>query len=510
MAADATQYLLPDGIGLDAAVERLATRLDLAGGGDATVERTFYDTFDGRLHAAGLALIAQAGRLTAAAGPSYRELAGVVGVAGERLFVSDLPRGRVRELLEPIVEMRALQPTARTRARVVRLGVRNEDEKTVVRLLVEAPVAAGVGAAEGVQLRPRVHVVPVRGYDRALARVRRTLAGRLGLEPSELAPHAEAIAAAGGSPSGYQTKLDLQLSGRDPAAAGAAKAFAEMLRVIELTLPGTVTDVDTEFLHDLRVAVRRTRSVQRQVSGAFPPERWRWFRDEFRWLGQVTGPTRDLDVLLIDFDRLGASLPGARAGELAPLGELLRQRRADARGRMVTALESQRTRTLLAEWAEFLRTASASTDGGSSLGEIVGGRIRAVYRAMRRAGAAIDETTPAERLHDLRKQGKELRYLLETFASLFPAEAVRPTVKSLKALQETLGEFQDREVQATTLRGLGDELATVDGGPGALLALGVVLERVEAESVAARGEFAARFAVFAAGGQRAIIRDGFR
>jgi CHAD domain-containing protein len=510
MAADATQHLLPAGIGLDAAVERLGTGFDLTVGAAATVERTFYDTFDGRLHAAGLALIAQDGRLIAVTVPSYIELAGVTAQPGERLFASDLPSGRLRELLEPIVEVRALGATARTRGQVIRIGVCNDDAKTVVRLVLEAPEAVGNGGQNWVDLRTRVHVVAVRGYDRALQRVRRTLAGKVGLEVSELAAHAEAIVSAGGLPGGYQTKLDLRLSGRDPAAAGAATAFGEMLRVIELTLPGTLADIDTEFLHDLRVAVRRTRSVQRQLGGAFPQERWRWFRDEFRWLGQVTGPTRDLDVLLIDFGRLGASLPSARAGELEPLGGLLRRQRAVAYERMVAELESERTRTLLAEWAEFLRTVPAATQGGPSLSEIVGGRIRAVYRAMRRAGEAIDEATPAERLHDLRKQGKELRYLLETFSSLFAADAVRPTVKSLKALQETLGEFQDREVQANTLRGLGGELATVAGGPAALLALGVVLERVEAESMSARGEFAERFAVFAGAGQRALIRDGFR
>ena len=63
-------------------------------------------------------------------------------------------------------------------------------------------------------------------------------------------------------------------------------------------------------------------------------------------------------------------------------------------------------------------------------------------------GAAIDDASPPEALHDLRKKGKELRYLLEFFAGLYPAEVVKPMVKTLKALQDTLGRFQDREVQA--------------------------------------------------------------
>ena len=71
---------------------------------------------------------------------------------------------------------------------------------------------------------------------------------------------------------------------------------------------------------------------------------------------------------------------------------------------------------------------------------------------MVRDGSAIDDDSPAEDLHDLRKKGKELRYLLEFFAALFPADTVKPMVKTLKALQDTLGRFQDREVQAHVLR----------------------------------------------------------
>jgi CHAD domain-containing protein len=513
MAADTTQYLLPEGVGLDAAVERLAGRLDLAVEGAAPFERTFYDTFDGRLHAAGLALIGEDGRLVAAEGASYRELAGGPGPAGSRVFAWDLPAGRVRDLVEPIVEVRALVPIGRVRGRRQAGRVRNSDEKTVVRLVVEADVAS-VGDGE-VALRPRVHVIGVRGYDRALGRVRRALAEDLGFEPSELPVHDEAVRADGGAPGGTSSKLDLRLSADEPAGGGAASALGEMLRTIELTLPGVVDDVDSEFLHDFRVAVRRTRSVQRQLAPVFPADRLGWFRGEFRWLGQATGPTRDLDVLLLDLGRVRAELPGGRGAELEPLAALLRRRRELDWRRMVEALESERTGSLLAGWSAFVaelgsRPGGDGAAGGRSLGEVVGRRIRAVYRQMRRAGREIDDRAPADRLHDLRKQGKELRYLLEIFAGLYPAEAVRPTVKALKALQETLGRFQDREVQATMLRALGTELAAAEGGPAALIALGAVLERVEAESVAARAEFGERFAVYASPAMRTLVREAFR
>ena len=532
MPVHASQYLVPEGIGLDAAVAQLAARLDVASGPAEPVERTFYDTFDGRLHAAGLVLIGAGGRLVAAAGPSYAEVAAALGRPADRIFAGDLAGDRLWEVVAPIVDVRALVPIARVRGRARWLRVLNADAKTVVRLVVEtAAVVVGGGAPE-VGLRTRLLMTGVRGYDRALARVGRVVGERMGWEASELRLHDEAVRARGGTPGGVSSKLDLRLTGAEPAAVGTAIALGSMLATIEATLPGTVGDVDSEFLHDLRVAVRRTRSVARQLAAVFPADRLGRFREEFRWLGQVTGPTRDLDVLLMDFDRMRAMLPPGRAAELEPLGGLLRARRAEEFDRMAGELRSGRTRAVLDDWGAFLeelrrgggagvggRGGGAGSDGrggsddgraGEPLHALVGGRIRRIYGRMRRAGQAIDEMTPAEALHDLRKQGKELRYLLEIFAGLFPAEAVRPTVKTLKALQETLGEFQDREVQATMLRSLGGELAVADGGPAALLALGVVFERIHAESRAARADFAERFAGFTTPAERAVVKESFR
>ena len=58
------------------------------------------------------------------------------------------------------------------------------------------------------------------------------------------------------------------------------------------------------------------------------------------------------------------------------------------------------------------------------IGELAGERIRKVYRRMVKMGRAIDGASPAEDYHELRKKGKELRYLLELFgAPLYPTRS---------------------------------------------------------------------------------------
>ena len=60
------------------------------------------------------------------------------------------------------------------------------------------------------------------------------------------------------------------------------------------------------------------------------------------------------------------------------------------------------------------------------------------------------------------------------------------------------------------LRGLGDEVAALERGPAALMAMGLVVARLEGDQAAARAEFAERFAAFASEQQQALVRETFR
>ena len=136
-------------------------------------------------------------------------------------------------------------------------------------------------------------------------------------------------------------------------------------------------------------------------------------------------------------------------------------------------------------------------------------RIAKVYKRIVKAGKRIDDSSPPQALHELRKQGKELRYLLELFTSLYAAHVTKPMLRTLRALQEMLGQFQDREVQAQLIRSLGEEVRTLDDGAAALLAMGQLVYRLEEQQAEARARFAERFAAFASSRQRALVRETF-
>jgi CHAD domain-containing protein len=258
-------------------------------------------------------------------------------------------------------------------------------------------------------------------------------------------------------------------------------------------LEGAIDGRDPDALHDLRVAVRRSRSLQRQLRGAFPAAELRRVRAELKLVQGVTGEPRDLDVLL---DELGEPAGG---GALEPLRAVLRERREEARDAMVRALRSERCGQLLESWAALLATLSAlpeedRPDAARPIGEVTAARIAHVHGQMARLSRRLDEASPPERYHELRKKGKELRYLLELLgAALYPRDAVRPPIRALKELQDVLGRHQDREVQAAAIRSMADAVGARPGGAAALIATGELLARLRADEQAAREEFRARF-----------------
>ena len=331
-------HLLPSG----SDIALLSEHLDVRAGRASSSTATFYDTFDGRLHADGVALRHEGGTLALLDRETEEELATGPGTAARRLFDHDLPDA-LRERLADVIEMRALTPVARVQTRRTPVAVLNSDAKTVVRLTVE----------EHPSLQTRLRATAVRGYDSDLERVLDVLA-ELELQPATVPLVDEAIVARGGTPAGTSAKINVALDPEAPATTAAAAIFTRLVEVIGENLPGTLDDVDSEFLHDLRVAVRRSRSLQRQFAGVYP-SRLQHFRDEFKRLQAETGDLRDLDVYLLDFDELRAMLPEQMRADLVPLRDLLAARRARALTATRRALKSKRTEDALAEWLTFVQ-----------------------------------------------------------------------------------------------------------------------------------------------------------
>jgi CHAD domain-containing protein len=510
-----SEFLAPDQISLDAAAELLGARLQVQPGEAHETDRTFYDTFDGLLWDGGRSVVHEGGRVSVIERATGLEEVGEAMAQPTRpLLVADLGPGRLREALAPMIKLRALLALVHVHSRARALNVLDDERKTVVRMTFEEP-AVIASSSRHIPLRPRLRLAPVRGYADELDRVARELTETLGFRAADQPLADEAVRAAGGVPGGISTKVELALAPTQRADAAAAAVLRALLEVIAANLEGTIAGIDPEFLHDFRVSVRRSRSVQREFKKVFPSAPLSYFRDEFKWLQQATGDARDLDVYVLEFDELAGLVPEATQADLAPLLRVLEDRRRDARRQMARDLRSDRASKLFQDWAAFLEElVELPLDDRETarrpVANVAGARIVKVYRRMVKMGSAITPFSPAEEFHALRKRGKELRYLLELFgAPLFSGDVVKPMIKSLKGLQDLLGRHQDREVQISLLRSLSDEFAARPGGPAALLATGVLIEHLGADEQQARAEFSERFEAFASGAQRKRVKAVF-
>lgn len=515
------ELALPGGMVANDVFAALRAVMGVAADAASTAEWTYLDTFDGRLRRTGFALehARRTGTLRLVTVDTRTVEATAVLPAARRsgAFVADLPEGPVRSAIAGVVEMRVLLPKARVTAAREDARLLDPEGKTVGRVRLERPALLQSGH-EPAPLIARLSLVPVLGYDRAFQRVADLLERMHGLRPPDRPLYDEAVVAAGGVPGGVSAKVSVGLAPDMRADVATVALCRRLAEIVESNLPGTLADVDTEFLHDLRVAVRRTRSVLREMKGVLPAEAAERARADLRWVQEVTGPTRDLDVHLLGWADTVASLPPRAATDIAPLLDMLAGRRKEAFGGMRRQLRSRRFAAAWAGWTQLLTDADvavvrAPDDGRPNaarpVAEVAGRRIAAVHRAMVRMGSAIDDGSPPEALHDLRKRGKELRYLLELYGQLWPQEVITAMISTMKSLQDVLGRFQDDEVQAEYLRSLAPDLATTDRGTDAVIALGQLIGGLLGDQREARTSFARQFAPFASRHTRALVRATF-
>jgi CHAD domain-containing protein len=242
---------------------------------------------------------------------------------------------------------------------------------------------------------------------------------------------------------------------------------------------GTRSGGDPEDLHQMRVAVRRMRAVL-AAAGDAVDRRWAdQLRAELRWLGQVLGPVRDLDVLI---ERLRGESADFSADERdaveALLCGLVRKRRT-ARQRLLRTLRSARYAALVTALEEAVAAGPpAAADQVVPLD-----LVRRPYRKAVRQVRKVDQDGSDEALHALRIRGKRLRYAAELIEPE-QGRPVRKLVKAVTALQDVLGEHQDAVVASARLR----ELAA-GAEPEQALVAGRLVEREAGRRSAARADW---------------------
>lgn len=465
-------------------------------GGTATLDDTYFDTPDWRIHRA--RYTCRLRRKNGAAELTLKAMAEAEGgIRSRREITAALPGaeadplaapGRAGEALRAVCGRQPLQPlfrlvTTRTTYHVA------DDQGRLAEVALDETAIPLEGEEPARLTRVEVEVPPG-ALDRARPFVDAMVAA-CSLGPAATAKFEAALVATGLRP---PPAPDFGPEGVDPSMTAGHVAYAvlrKQFRVFLANEPGTRLGEDIEALHDMRVATRRLRAAMAAFRPYLSP-RLLAFRDQFGWVAGALGQVRDLDVQLERMDEWRAGFPPERAHTLDAIEALLRRRRDAARRRMLQVLDSRRYERLCERFAAVLRAGPPRSiaPGRVPILAVAPDLVERRYRKVRRLGDRIKKSSPPEAYHLLRIEAKKLRYALEFVGNGIYGRPALEFSARVTALQDVLGLHQDAYVAIEML----EELAESAGRrlePAALMAMGILAERYRQSAAELRARFPA-------------------
>lgn len=232
--------------------------------------------------------------------------------------------------------------------------------------------------------------------------------------------------------------------------------------------PGVRLGEDIEELHDMRVASRRLRAAMGIFRSSFQKSVIKKFRKGLQKTGRELGKVRDLDVflekLVLDIDNF------SEIDEIGirPLYTHWEQKRNNAQSDLVRYLDSEKYANFLCGFKHFLDTpfyAAKETKPRGNASKTVQTELPVILIELSARVENFDfdvEQASIFRLHDLRIEAKKIRYAVEFFREILDEESEQ-VIKSLKIIQDHLGDLNDAQIAATLIESYLDD--TRSGAP---------------------------------------------
>ncbi|MFC8090804.1 CHAD domain-containing protein [Streptomyces sp. NPDC057301] len=417
--------------------------------GVAQLDATYYDTADERLAASSITLRRRTGGSDAGWHLKFPVAPGVRDEVQAPL--SDTLPDTLAGLVRSRVRDTELVPMVRLRSERDMRHLVDADGGLLAEVSVDAVQAERLAGGSSTAQWTEIEVELADGVDpKVLDKVEKRLR-KAGVRPSESASKlARALAETA-------PKKLAPVSVEDPVTAGdhvLAYVRAQRDAIVELD-PAVRQDVE-DSVHSMRVATRRMRSTFKSFGKVLDRAVTDPIGDELKWLAGELGVDRDREVLN---ERLSAALDEVpHTLVYGPVAERLSHWAGDRPGgassRLIGVLDSHRYLALLDAIDGLLADPPLLKAAGKEPGNAL---PKAVRKDFGKVSALVEQALELEpgsdrdvAIHEARKKTKRTRYAAEAAVPALGKPA-KSLVKTMKSLQNLLGEHQDSVMARQTL-----------------------------------------------------------
>lgn len=468
---------------------------------EETATFTLFDTFDQSLRCARRVLIEFDDKLELWE-PDGTILSQPAEHSGK--FVSDMTNGPVKHALSDLPALRRLMAICTGQMRLSDLALIDDEKKTQARaslrlLFTDGSASTAVATLQG-----------LRGYDKAWSQLTNRTRACRGTPLAEGDLYAQLLP--GQVP--YVAKPDVSVGKNEETFDAATDIIAAYIPVARQNEAGIVSDIDTEFLHDYRIALRKIRSVLSLFKGVYAEDQTRELKARFSALMIPTGRLRDLDVYLLERGDFYEFVPDSLHGGLDRMFAMFADERQEAQKFLSGHLRSKSYEAEIEQLARLFDSRKRLKRGPNAdlpAYDFACKLIWKRYRKICKIAAGINADTKDEEVHRLRIHCKKLRYLMEFFGPVFPKSSFKSLIKPLKRLQDNLGLFNDYSVQQDSLREFLTGLETQNRAGGLEIAqsVGALIAVLHQRQLTERAKVVESFAGFNSRETQNTFRDLF-
>ncbi|WP_258030639.1 CHAD domain-containing protein [Campylobacter concisus] len=215
--------------------------------------------------------------------------------------------------------------------------------------------------------------------------------------------------------------------------------FLSIFKEIKRLKSDYLQDHDEEILHNLRVNLRKVRSLLKIFNGVFDEKVTLFFGENFKILANSTNKKRDLDIFL------GFLSEQKHANELIYFVQKALNLEYE---NVKSYLSDEENYVFLKEWEIFLNEGEfyRSKLFDVSFSRLGSFKLRTLLVLAQKRLKSLDQDCPNESFHKIRIELKKVRYTYEFLSEIFYFDGLKKYEERLKDIQDIFGALQDYDV----------------------------------------------------------------